>query len=72
MKIIAVKKLILIGFTLFAMQGVFAEGNKPKLVVGIVVSHFYPEWLDVYGDELSENGLKRLVKQGMQVNANYN
>lgn len=71
-KIIAVRKLILIGLALLAMQGAFAEGNKPKLVVGIVVSHFYPEWLDIYGDELSENGLKRLVKQGVKVNANYN
>ncbi len=72
MKIIAVKKLILIGFALFAMQGAFAEGNKPKLVVGIVVSHFYPEWLDMYGDELSDNGLKRLIEQGTRVEANYN
>ncbi len=72
MRILVVRKLILLGLAFLAVQNVFAEGNKPKLVVGIVVSHFYPEWLDMYGDKLSENGLKRLVQQGLRVNANYN
>ena len=70
MRILVVRKLILLGLAFLAVQNVFAEGNKPKLVVGIVVSHFYPEWLDMYGDKLSENGLKRLVQQGLRVNAN--
>ncbi|WP_292267052.1 alkaline phosphatase family protein [Butyricimonas sp.] len=72
MRILVVRKLILLGLAFLAVQNVFAEGNKSKLVVGIVVSHFYPEWLDMYGDKLSENGLKRLVQQGLRVNANYN
>ena len=66
-----VKKLIIIACMLAWVSGVFAEG-KPKLVVGVVISHFYPEWLEMYGDQLSEGGLKRVMKQGARVNANYN
>ena len=42
MRILVVRKLILLGLAFLAVQNVFAEGNKPKLVVGIVVSHFHP------------------------------
>ena len=66
-----VKKLLLLASVLTWASGIFAE-EKPKLVVGVVISHFYPEWMDMYGNELSENGLKRIMKQGVQVNANYN
>lgn len=65
------KRLVLMLFVLLGSKGLFAEG-KPKLVVGVVISHFYPEWLDMYETNLSEGGFKRLMKQGAKVNANYN
>ena len=66
-----VKKLLLLASVLVWVSSVFAE-EKPKLIVGVVISHFYPEWMDMYGNELSENGLKRIMKHGAQMNANYN
>ena len=66
-----VKKLLLLTSVLAWISGVSAE-EKPKLIVGVVISHFYPEWMDMYGNELSENGLKRVMKQGARVNVNYN
>lgn len=65
------KKLLLLASVLAWVSGVFAE-EKPKLIVGVVISHFYPEWMDMYANELSENGLKRIMKQGVRVNMNYN
>ena len=65
------KKLLLLTSVLAWISGAFAE-EKPKLIVGVVISHFYPEWMDMYGNELSENGLKRVMKQGARVNVNYN
>ena len=47
-------------------------GRKTEIDSGVVISHFYPEWMDMYGNELSENGLKRVMKQGARVNVNYN
>lgn len=65
------KKLLLLTSVLAWISGVSAE-EEPKLIVGVVISHFYPEWMDMYGNELSENGLKRVMKQGARVNVNYN
>lgn len=50
----------------------FAGEDASKLVVGITVSNFYPEWLSVYKNELSEGGFKRLMQQGKEVTADYN
>lgn len=50
---------------------VSAADNKTRLVVGITVSQFYPEWLSVYGDELKEGGLKRLMREGVSPVADY-
>ena len=65
------KKLLLLASVLAWVSVVFAE-EKPKLIVGVVISHFYPEWMDMYANELSDNGLKRIMKQGARVNMNYN
>lgn len=45
--------------------------NDTKLVVGITISHFYPEWLMIYKNELSEGGLKRILAQGKNTMADY-
>lgn len=57
--------LLLLNVTLFATE-------KTKLVVGITISNFYPEWLMVYHDDLSEGGFRRLTVQGKQMIADYN
>lgn len=58
---------------IFLFCSVMSRGadNKTRLVVGITVSHFYPEWLTIYRHELSEGGLKRLLGQGKATMANY-
>ncbi|WP_294141161.1 alkaline phosphatase family protein [uncultured Sanguibacteroides sp.] len=49
-----------------------ASENKTKLVVGVVISHFYPDWLEWYKQDLSEGGFKRIVRQGIELSMNYN
>ena len=49
-----VKKLLLLASVLTWASGIFAE-EKPRLVVGVVISHFYPEWMDMYGNEFETN-----------------
>lgn len=51
--------------------GTYAQ-HKPKVVVGIVVSHFYPEWLEWYEQDLGSGGFKRLMKQAATLSMNYN
>lgn len=43
-----------------------------KLIVGMTVNNFYPEWLKIYRNELSEGGFKRLLEGGQSVVADYN
>ena len=45
-----------------------AFGEKPKLVVGIVVDQMRWDYLDRYYHQLPEGGLKRLMKQGYSCN----
>lgn len=62
---------LLVGCCVALWQTSFGE-NKSKLVVGIVVSHFYPEWLDMFNNDLSEGGLKRLMAGGTSFSMDYN
>lgn len=61
----------LLGVCLLLSVGLFAAENKSRLVVGITVSHFYPEWLMIYENDLSEGGFKRLFSQGKKIMADY-
>ena len=49
----------------------FAVENKAKLVVGITISNFYPEWLKIYKNDLAEGGFRRILEQGKQTMADY-
>ncbi|MDE6451520.1 MAG: alkaline phosphatase family protein, partial [Odoribacter sp.] len=62
----------LLGLLLLLNIGLFAAENRTRLVVGITVSHFYPEWLMIYRDDLSGCGFKRLMVQGKRAMADYN
>lgn len=64
------KKIILgIGFAALALYG-YAE-SQTKLVVGITVTNFYPEWLHTYAGDLSDGGLKKIIGQGRGMRADY-
>ena len=45
--------------------------DRPKIVVGITINQFYPEWLDLYSKEMSDGGFKRILKQ-KSLTADYN
>jgi predicted AlkP superfamily pyrophosphatase or phosphodiesterase len=47
--------------------------DKPKLIVGIVVSQFRHDYISRYWDKFSDDGFKRLISRGTYCkNANYN
>lgn len=54
----------LLGILLLWNMVVLGVENKTKLVVGITISNFYPEWLMIYQNDLCEGGFKRLTSQG--------
>ena len=62
----------LLGILLLWNMVVFGVENKTKLVVGITISNFYPEWLMIYRNDLCEGGFKRLTSQGRHLMADYN
>lgn len=65
------KFLLLLSLISFFVQTSFGE-NKSRLIVGIVVSHFYPEWLDMFNNDLTEGGLKRITTNGKRFLMDYN
>lgn len=65
------KKGSLVGLLLLLNITVFAVESKTKLVVGITIGHFYPEWLMIYQNDFAEGGFRRLMNQGKQVVADY-
>lgn len=47
------------------------DSNRPALVVGIVVDQMRYEYLYKYADRYSNNGLKRLLREGMNCQDNH-
>ena len=45
----------------------FAQQQKPKLVVGIIVDQMRDEYIDRFYDDFSENGFKRLIRDGYRL-----
>lgn len=66
----AMKHAVIVIF-LFCSLVVRGADGRSRLVVGITVSHFYPEWLTVYRQDFSEGGFKRLLEQGKTAMADY-
>lgn len=65
------KRIFLIAVTLFAVLSVSAQtnsrpqfGEKPKLLVGIVVDQMRWDYLSRYYDRFGEGGFRRLINQG--------
>ena len=70
-KIVAYLILILIFF--MGCQPKVVHSQKPKLVVGIVIDQMRYDYLTRFFDRYSENGFKRLLKDGFLLeNAHYN
>ncbi|MDR0983282.1 MAG: alkaline phosphatase family protein [Culturomica sp.] len=46
---------------LIFVNSILHSEEKPKLVVGVTISFFYPEWLQMYEHLLSQNGLRRFM-----------
>lgn len=67
-------KKILFILTLLSSQFLIGqENNKPKLVVGIVIDQMRAEYLYRFQDNYSEDGFKRLLRNGYNVkNMHYN
>lgn len=70
---------IIISFSLLTCQFTFGQtakkipSDKPKLVVGIVVSQFRHDYFSRYWDKFTDDGFKRLVSRGTYCkNAGYN
>ena len=64
------KKWIVLFLLLEGVVG-YAVEYKTRLVVGITIDQFYPEWLTMYRNDLREGGLRRLMQQGKKVMADY-
>ncbi|MDR2413423.1 MAG: alkaline phosphatase family protein [Odoribacteraceae bacterium] len=54
-----------------SLPAIARPDEPPRLVVGIVISHFYPEWLAWYDAELPPGGFKRLA-EGPERSLDYN
>ncbi len=65
------KKYLMMVVTLLVSLTGWAE-SETRLVVGITINQFYPEWLSIYKNELGEEGFKRIMKEGQSTMADYN
>jgi predicted AlkP superfamily pyrophosphatase or phosphodiesterase len=58
---------------LVLVSSLLSAQDKPKLVVGIVVDQMKMEYLYRFSSDFSENGFKRLMKEGYTFhNTHYN
>lgn len=64
------KYLIIAAALLVSAAG--RAGNETRLVVGITIDRFYPEWLSIYKDDLGEEGFSRIMGEGKNTMADYN
>ena len=65
------KRLFLCSFLCCAALSVFSQsqfGEKPKLVVGVVVDQMRWDYLDRYYDQFLPDGFRRLIDQGYSCN----
>src|ERR1035437_130185 len=68
------KKILIIVLSVLCFTSLFSQQRKsPKLVVGIIVDQMREEYLYRFYDQYSENGFKRLMREGFNCrNAHYN
>lgn len=67
------KRIFFFGFLFFALSNSAQTGDRPKLVVGIVIDQMRYDYIYRFWDKYGEFGFKRLVNDGFFCkNANYN
>ncbi len=65
--------LIILSLSLWSQTNKNPGNEMPKLVVGVVVDQMRYDFLYRYYDRLGENGLKRLIRDGVNcINTHYN
>lgn len=66
-------KIILSVVAFLFLSNIFAQNNKPKLVVGVVVDQMCYEYLYRYYDDFCEGGFKKMMSEGTNCrNTQYN
>jgi predicted AlkP superfamily pyrophosphatase or phosphodiesterase len=62
------RKSVLLFFStgIFSCQIAFAQTQKPKLVIGIVVDQMRNDYISRYWDKFETEGIKKLVNQGFR------
>lgn len=66
------RSLILVFCVFFCVVSFSQNKKKPKLVVGIVLENFNPDYLEKYSSDFSNDGFKRLINKGAYYkNASY-
>ncbi|MBL3656776.1 alkaline phosphatase PafA [Fulvivirga sediminis] len=66
------KITLIVGLFLLSVAS-YAQGQKPKLIVGIVVDQMRQEYLYRFNDKFGEDGFNRLINEGfMFKNAHFN
>jgi predicted AlkP superfamily pyrophosphatase or phosphodiesterase len=64
-------KYVLSFFIVFSLSlSVFAQKNRPKLVVGVVVDQMRYDYLTRYYDKYGEGGFKRMINEGFNCKNN--
>jgi hypothetical protein len=67
------KKLFVLSFLLIYYFTGFAQPDRPRLVVGVVVDQMRPDYLTRFYGEFGNGGFKRLMSSGyMMWNVHYN
>ncbi|HRP60702.1 MAG TPA: alkaline phosphatase family protein, partial [Vicingus sp.] len=66
-------RLVAFSVLFFAGFFSFAQQQKPKLVVGIVIDQMRYDYLDRYWNKFSDDGFKKIVNGGFNCkNTHYN
>ena len=63
--------LLLLTFISFSVKGQTSVGDKPKLVVGIVVDQMRYDYLTRFENRYGEGGFKRLINEGFNCKNNH-
>jgi predicted AlkP superfamily pyrophosphatase or phosphodiesterase len=72
MKRFAITVFLILVFVKLSGQGAYLPPDKPRLVIGIVVEELNYNQLEKFHDKLCENGIKRLINEGIYFkNASY-
>jgi len=68
-----ISKIVLLTLLVLSQSSYSQQEETPKLIVGVVIDQMRAEYLYRFQDNYTENGFKRLIKEGFNVkNTHYN